>query len=317
MTLAPRLVLGTMYFGTRLDDDASFQLLDRFVAAGGRWIDTANCYAFWESPSGRGGQSEAVIGRWLTANPGVREQVLISTKVGREKVDPNDWDAGVEGQSAEVVARAIELSLERLQTDHVDLYWAHGEDRETPDSEQVQALTDTVVGGLARRIGLSNHPAWRAERFRQLAADLGREGPSALQNRYTYLQPRAGALRGEEHPFGVLDAELLDLAAAEGWDVWAYSPLMLGAYDREDRDFPPGYRGEANRARLAALTEVANELGVTRGQVVLAWLVGGEQPIWPILGVSSTGQLDEGLRGVGLELTLELSQEHLTRLESA
>ena len=79
------LVLGTMYFGTRTDEATSFAMLDRFVAAGGRVLDTANCYSFWTSPTGHGGQSESVLGRWLAANSGLREELVIATKVGRSR----------------------------------------------------------------------------------------------------------------------------------------------------------------------------------------------------------------------------------------
>ena len=81
------LVLGTMYFGTRTDEATSFAMLDRFVAAGGRVLDTANCYSFWTSPTGHGGQSESVLGRWLAANPGLRDELVVATKVGMEPVD--------------------------------------------------------------------------------------------------------------------------------------------------------------------------------------------------------------------------------------
>ena len=90
------LVLGTMYFGTRTDEATSFAMLDRYVAAGGRVLDTANCYSFWTSPTGHGGQSESVLGRWLTANSGLRDELVVATKVGMEPVDAG----GVEGLSA-------------------------------------------------------------------------------------------------------------------------------------------------------------------------------------------------------------------------
>src|SRR6476619_5894191 len=121
------LVLGTMYFGTRTDEATSYALLDRFVQAGGRILDTANCYSFWASPTGHGGQSEELLGRWLAANPGVRDELLIATKVGVEHTE----DGGIEGLSAAVIERESARSVERLGVDTIDLYWAHGEDRGT------------------------------------------------------------------------------------------------------------------------------------------------------------------------------------------
>ena len=102
------LVLGAMFFGTKSDEDTSFALLDRFVEAGGTTIDTANCYAFWVSETGMGGQSEEVLGRWLKANPGVRERVEIATKVGMEHTEPG---GPTEGLSAPVIEREAAKSL--------------------------------------------------------------------------------------------------------------------------------------------------------------------------------------------------------------
>src|SRR3954454_9855620 len=163
------LVLGTMYFGTGSDEATSYALLDRFVEAGGRVLDTANCYSFSSSPTGHGGQSEALIGRCLAANPGLREELTIATKVG---VEPRD-EGGVEGLSAPVIERESARSRERLGVDAIDLYWAHGEDRSTDLEETVAAFGELVAGGVVRRLGVSNHPTWRVERARAIAAALG------------------------------------------------------------------------------------------------------------------------------------------------
>ena len=151
-----------MYFGTRTDRATSFALLDRFVEAGGTTLDTANCYAFWASGTGHGGQSEALIGEWLRANPGLRERLTIATKVGVEPLD----GGGVEGLGAETVRREAGRSLERLGVDRIDLYWAHGEDRRTPIEETTEALGELVTAGTVGRVGISNHPTWLVERSR-------------------------------------------------------------------------------------------------------------------------------------------------------
>src|SRR6478735_4395505 len=108
MDLEMGLVLGTMYFGTRTDEATSYALLDRYVEAGGRVLDTANCYSFWMSDTGHGGQSEALLGRWLAANPGLRDELVIATKVG---VEPTDG-GGTEGLSAAVIERESAKSLD-------------------------------------------------------------------------------------------------------------------------------------------------------------------------------------------------------------
>lgn len=303
--MTTRLVLGTMNFATTVDARTSMRLLDQFVDAGGEWIDTADCYAFWASSTGRGGDSEALLGRWLRARPGMRERVRIASKFGAEPREPGSWPHGRTGLSRAAVRAQHAASLRRLGTDHLDLAWTHMEDRATAWEETVEALAELVVDGTTRRVGTSNHPAWRVERARAHAAAVGGAPVSALQHSYSYLQPRPGAPT-TDHRFGWLDDELLDLAAEEHLDTWAYTPLLGGAYDNAAKPVPDAFDHPGNTHRLQVLTQVAEHLGVTRGQVVLAWLAGGQQPIRPILGGSKPEQLDAALRGVALDLPSEL-----------
>src|SRR5690349_13319342 len=122
-TPASPLVLGAMSFGTLVDEETSFALLDRFVERGGAWIDTADCYSFWASPTGHGGASETVIGRWLAARPGIRDHVRLSTKAGAEPLWPGSWPERRTGLSARALRDAFEGSLRRLGVDTVDLLW--------------------------------------------------------------------------------------------------------------------------------------------------------------------------------------------------
>lgn len=305
------LALGAMYFGTKQDDRESFALLDRFVAAGGTWIDTANCYSFWVDPSGHGGQSELVIGRWLRSNPGVREHIRISTKVGMEPLD----GGGKEGLSAAAIQSAVTDSIDRLGVESVDLLWAHGEDRSTPLAETVQAFGELARDGVATRLGWSNHPMWLVERGEHLAGAAGLPGFSALQQRHSYLSPRPDVpVEGQDHPFGMVSRETLDYVRSNhGWELWAYTSLLLGAYDRPDRAFTPAYEHLGTTRRLEALRDVAAELGVPAGRVVLAWLVGGDPPIRPIVGGSRPEQLDAAIAGA----RLELSPDQRERLDQA
>jgi len=306
------LVLGAMLFGTRLDEKTSFDLLDRFVDGGGVWIDTADCYAFWESRSGHGGQSETVLGRWFAARPGVRERVRISTKFGAEPRWAGSWPEHFEGTSTRAVRTAFEGSLRRLGTDHIDLLWWHTEDRSTPVEETVEAVAPFVAAGQVARVGMSNHPAWLVERARRHARDAGTVPVDAVQLSATYLRPRPGALpEGNVHPFGVLDDELADYARVHALDVWAYTPLLSGAYDNPAKVVPEVYDHPGTARRLEALTQVAGDLGVARGQVVLAWLLA--HGVRPILGGSKPEQLDAALAGVRLVLTAE----DLRRLDTA
>lgn len=304
---AARLVLGAMTFGTAVDEATSFALLDQFVDAGGRWIDTADCYAFWASESGYGGQSEEVLGRWLAARPGVRDRVLLSTKFGAEPRDAADWPASRTGLSAAAVREQLTRSLRRLGTDHVDLAWAHMEDRSVPVEETADACASLVSDGVVARIGTSNHPAWRVERARRHAVGQGEEPFSVVQHAYSYLQPRRGTLTGN-HRFGWLDDELVDLAAVEHLDVWAYTPLLSGAYDNPAKPIPEVFDHPGTTRRLAVLDEVAAELDASRGQVVLAWLAA--RGIHPMLGGSKPTQLTTAVAA----LTLPLTETQVTRL---
>lgn len=297
----PGLVLGTMYFGTRIDERASMELLDRFVAGGGSWIDTANCYAYWAHPSGAGGQSESVIGRWLARRPGMRDRVRLSTKVRLQPTVPGTESP--EGLSAPAVRAAVVDSLRRLGTDRVDLYWAHTEDRSVALAETVEAFGALVAAGTVRRVGASNHAVWRVERARRIARDRGVEGYTALQLRHSYVQPRPGAaLPDSGHRLA--SEEALDYVQTEpGLALWAYTSLLNGAFARPDRPLPEAYEHPGTRRRLAVLATVAAETGATRNQVVLAWLRGGGPQVTPVVGVSTPGQLDEILGAGSLSLT--------------
>lgn len=305
------LVLGTMYFGTRTPDPLARTLLDRFVDAGGTTIDTANCYAFWESGTGHGGQSEALIGRWLGDHPGLRPSLTLATKVGVEPVD----SGGVEGLSAHVIEREFARSQDRLGVDVVDVYWAHGEDRSVPLEETVAAFGALVAAGAVGRLGISNHPTWRVEQARGLAASGGLEPFSLLQLTTSYVRPRPdAAVPGKDHRFGFVSDETVDyLETHDDMELWAYSPLVQGSFDRADRPFPEAYAHPGTTRRLAALARVAAELGATPGQVVLAWLIYSRPSLRPIVGVSSLEQLDAALAAA----RLELSPDHLAVLDSA
>lgn len=303
-----------MLFGTVQDERRSFEILDRFVDAGGVWIDTANCYAFWADPSGFGGQSEALLGRWLATRPGVRDRVRISTKVGCEPIEAGRFPETAEGLSAGAVKTAIEGSLRRLGTDHVELYWAHKPDPVTPLEETVAAFDELVSAGVVGRLGCSNYPVWQVERARQIARADGRTGFTAVQQHHTYLRPLPGTQPTVVHRFGAVTDEVLHyLEHHPDMALWAYTPLLSGGYTRTDKPLPPEYDHPGTERRLAVLDEIAAETGTNRNRVVLAWLAGGNPAAMPIVGVSTVGQLDEAVAGVSLDLTVEQRR----RLDSA
>ncbi len=305
-----RIVLGTMDFGTRVDPERAFAILDSFVAGGGVWLDTANCYSFWADPRGVGGAAERVIGAWLRARPGVRETVRIATKAGQNPLVAHSWPESAEGLSAPAVHAGVEASLRRLGVDHVDLLWAHAEDRTVPLAETVGAFGELVAKGVALRVGAANHAAWRVERARSLAREQGVQPWTALQLRHSLVQPRP-LTPVAEVGHRMLAPEDLDLARSEGLAVWSYSSLVWGSYVRADKPLPHTYDHPGTTRVLAVLDDVAEELSATRNQVVLAWLM--RQGIDPIVGASRAEQIEEALAA----RRVRLSDEHMARFAEA
>ncbi|MEV4253576.1 aldo/keto reductase [Spirillospora sp. NPDC049652] len=305
------LALGAMRFGSETDERTSFAILDRFADAGGTLVDTANCYAFWTNPERVGGHSERVIGAWLAQRPGMRDRVRLSTKLGALPVGDGEWPGNREGLSAPAVRSAVEGSLRRLGTDHVEMLWTHMEDRSVPLEETGRALAELVEAGSVGRLGASNHVLWRVERSRRIAEANGWAGYTALQLRHSYLRPRPGApVPGHNHRLGWVTDETLDYVASEDdLALWAYTPLLNGAYTRDDRPPAEAYDHPGTTRRLAALAKAADDLGVTRNQVVLAWLTGGTPPVTPIVGVSTLAQLDEAVAGAALVLPADVRAE--------
>jgi aryl-alcohol dehydrogenase-like predicted oxidoreductase len=299
------LSLGAMLFGTRTDEPTSFAILDRYVEAGGTFIDTSGNYAFWVDGT-QGGESEELLGRWRRSR-GVGAEIVIATKAGARPLAPTRrFDTPVDGLSAKAIRESAERSVERLGVPRLDLMYAHIEDPSVPLLETVEGFAELVASGVVGLLGVSNHWAWRVERARQLASAAGLPGYEVLQYLHTYLRQRAD-LTGPRSPdgwAGVASGDLLSMVRAEPrLTLVAYRPLLSGAYVRPDRPLGPEFDHAGTPARLAALRDVAGEVGATVNQVVLAWLMGGEVPVIPLVGASSVAQLDESLAAVELELS--------------
>jgi aryl-alcohol dehydrogenase-like predicted oxidoreductase len=308
------LSLGAMRFGTTTDEATSFAILDRYVAAGGNFIDTSDNYAFWAHGT-QGGESEALLGRWR-ASRGVGDEVVIATKVGARPLAPaTDFFAPREGLSRAAIRAASAGSRERLGVERIDLYYAHIPDDRVPLDEQVAAFGELVADGTVGLLGLSNHWAWQLERARTLAA--GRAQVDVLQYHHTYLRMRTDIPDRRFSPdgeIGVADGSILSyLRSQPNLTLVAYSPLLNGAYTRPEKQLERAYDHPGTQARLEALSQVAKETGATANQVVLAWLIGGDRPVVPLVGASSVAQLDESLAAVDLELSPEQRQ----RLDAA
>ncbi|RSM90730.1 aldo/keto reductase [Kibdelosporangium aridum] len=306
------LALGAMHFGTGTDEETAFAILDRYVDAGGTFIDTSNNYAFWVNSS-QGGESEAVLGRWRASRQ-VSDDVLIATKLGGRPIAAGlDFAAtakpeNIEGLSAKAIRESAERSRETLGLDRIGLLYAHVEDAATPLQETVEAFAELVADGTAGLLGVSNHWSWRVERARALAAAAGLPGYEVLQYQHSYLRARTDR-PGRRSPYGnqgYVSGDLLAyLRETPELTLVAYSPLLAGAYVHPDRDLGPDWDHAGNPLRRAALQDVANETGATVNQVVLAWMIGGEIPIIPLVGASSVKQIEESLAAVDLELTEE------------
>ena len=308
------LSLGAMLFGTATDEATSFAILDRYVEAGGTFIDTSDNYAFWQN-GGQGGESEELLGRWRRSR-GVGDEVVIATKLGARPLAPGtSYVDNPEGLSAKVIRESAERSRERLGLDRIDLLYAHIEDHTVALRETVEGFAELVAEGTVGLLGARNHRAWRVERARALAAAAGLPGYEVLQYHRSYL-PRRLDVPSEldrDGDVGWVGPDLLSYLRAEPQlTLVAYSPLLKGAYVRPER-LGEEYAVPATPARLEALRAVAAETGGTVNQVVLAWLMGGDIPAVPLVGFSSVAQLEESLGAVDLELT----PEQRTRLDSA
>ena len=294
----PRLVLGGNVFGWTASGAEAFRILDRFVEAGGTMIDTADVYSAWV-PGHKGGDSERLIGEWLRRR-GRRDDVLIATKVGFS-----------EGLSAGVIERGIEASLERLGTTHVDLYYSHKDDPETPFEETLGTFDRLVRAGKVRAIGASQIDAERLEQALAVSADNGLVPYTVLQTWYNMMERP----RFEEALAGVAQAHGLGVLPFYG----LANGFLSGTY-RSEADLKKSIRGDLvaeylndrGLAVLAALDEVAAETGATPAQVALAWTAAQPGVTAPIASATSMAQLED-LIGA---MTLELDAGQLERLRT-
>jgi aryl-alcohol dehydrogenase-like predicted oxidoreductase len=317
------LALGAMQMGNATGEEDSFRILDRYREVGGSFIDTADCYEWWARPGGHGGESEELLGRWLR---GRRDDVFLATKGSGLPVHSPDlwapdgtanWDLArrtFSGAGAANLRTALEGSLRRLGTDHVDLYYVHVDDRSTPLEETLAALASFVREGKVRYLGWSNVATWRLERIRGLCTANGWPLPVAVQQQHSYLRPRAG-----EDNVSIVSAEQLDyLRANDDQTLVAYSPILKGIYDsavkREGHRAMGAYAGSDADARLAELAAVADEAGVTPNQLVVAWLLHQSTPrVIPLIGPRTPEQFEASLPALDVKLT----PEQLARLDAA
>ncbi len=294
----PPLVLGGNVFGWTADRDTSFAVLDAFVAGGGRMIDTADVYSAWV-PGHKGGESETIIGEWLKRR-GRRDDVLIATKVGMLEID------GKKGLAPDHIAKAVEGSLRRLGTDHIDLYYAHRDDEAVGQDEVADAFDTLVKAGKVRAIAASNFD--RDRLASALKAQQGKARYEALENEYNLLE-RDG-----------FEGDLQDFCVANDVPLLPYyglaSGYLTGKY-RKPEDVQGKARGGAadkymkgNGPRvLKAMDQVAEETGAELAQIALAWIAAQPGVCAPIASATKVKQVEQLLGA--MELTLSDAQLRL------
>lgn len=291
------LVLGGNVFGWGADEDASFAVLDAYVAAGGTTVDTADNYSAWV-PGNQGGESEALIGRWLRSR-GRRDDLVIATKVGM------GGGRMPRGLGRDQIRAGIEGSLERLGIDRVDVYYAHEDDLDTPLEETVRALDEIVREGLVTAVAASNYPAPRLAEALRIARREGLNGFVALQPHFNLID-RAG-----------FEGEVEAVCRDNGLGVLAYFGLARGFLTGKYRPggaVPAGPRAAgvqrdyftpAGWAALAAVEEVAAAHAASPAQVALAWLMGRPGITSAIASATTPAQVRELMGAVALELSPE------------
>ena len=296
------LALGGNVFDWTADETTSFAILDAFVDAGGTMIDTADVYSAW-APGHHGGESEAVIGRWLKRDPAKRDQIVIATKVGFLDGEIVDGEY-VPALDPAVIARACDASLGRLGIDTIDLYYQHKDSETVPLADSLGAFELLREQGKIRAIGLSQFTADRLAEAVDTSRRCGFTPPAALQPWYNLVERER------------FEAELRAVAIRSGLSVFPFYGLangfLTGKY-RSEADLAKSVRGgrvtgylEGKGQRvLAALDAVAAETGAALATVALAWLMAQPAITAPIASATSVGQLNELTAAMDLALTLE------------
>jgi aryl-alcohol dehydrogenase-like predicted oxidoreductase len=288
------LGLGGNTFGWTSDKETSFAVLDGYVAGGGNFVDTADSYSAWV-PGHSGGESETIIGEWTTAR-GNRDSVVIATKVSRHPQ--------FRGLSAKSIAGGADASLTRLQTDHIDLYYAHYDDLDVPIEESAGAFRKLQVAGKIRHVGLSNYTASRVREWFAVCQAEGWPLPVAFQPQYNLVA---------REPY---ESEFAPIVAEFGLGVMPYYALASGflagkyrtASDNAGAARQPAaarYLTPTGLAVLAALDEIAAAHGVEVASVSIAWLLTRPGIVAPLASARTPDQLGSLLAATTLKLTAD------------
>ncbi len=301
----PALCLGTMTFGLQVDEAVSQTILDKAFGAGLTFLDTADAYPLGGTRATIG-DTEAIIGRWMKQR-GNRDQLILATKCfAPTRRGPNNM-----GLSRQHIIESIDKSLQRLQTDYVDMYQSHGFDPKTPIEETLRAFDDLVTAGKVRYVGCSNYPAWRLGQALRAADKLGVSGYQSVQPRYNLL-------------YREIETELLPLANDAGLGVLVYNPLAggflsgkytVGQDPQAGTRFTLGTAAERYQARywhdaqfeaVETLKAIVQAMNLNMVSVAVAWVLAQKGVTSAIIGASRPEQLDANLAALTLTLDDEL-----------
>ncbi|MBP1163893.1 aryl-alcohol dehydrogenase-like predicted oxidoreductase [Chryseobacterium sp. PvR013] len=302
LMIAP-INFGGNVFGWTLDEKQSFNILDRFTEAGFNFIDTADTYSWWVN--GKGGQSEEIIGKWMKSRSN-RNDIVLATKVGSETKE-HGYDI-----SKKHILKSVDESLQRLQTDHIDLYYTHFDDNITLVEETLSAYDEIIKAGKVRYIAASNLSPERLKASFDAAEKNNLPKYVALQPHYNLMERE-----GFETNYAPL-AEQFDLSVFPYWSLAA--GFLTGKY-RDEADLAKSARGEGVRKYLnpkglevlKALDQVSAKHNTTQGTVSLAWLLSNPLITAPIVSATSASQLETVFNAP----KLILDQEDIALLNSA
>lgn len=296
-----KLCLGTMNFGNFTEEKECFRIMDAALEAGINFFDTADNYGL---ATKNWGITEKIIGRWFKQGGGRRESVVLATKVHEDMFDPQDGPNSAGGLSLYKVRRHLQASLDRLQTDHLEIYYMHHIDRNVTWDEMWGAFIPLVEKGIVDYVGSSNFAAW----------NLAQAQEEAKARRFF-------GIICEEHKYNLMcrlpELEVLPCAQNYGMGVVAYSPLQSGLLNGNALRPQTGSRSakrnttEIIKTQLEAFSKHAAELGESESNIALAWLLGNQAVTAPIIGPRTLEQLNSTLRAIDIELTPEMA----TRLD--
>ncbi|MFD1772637.1 aldo/keto reductase [Paenibacillus rhizophilus] len=301
LTFKP-LALGTAEFGSAVSEEESFRIIDRFVEAGGTWIDTARVYADW-LPGGHG-KSEHTVGRWLKKS-GLRNQVLISTKGGHPRLETMH----VSRLSETEIRSDAEESLRSLGVDTIDMYWLHRDDESIPVMDVLGPLGRLVEEGKIRYFGCSNWRPYRIREAAEAAAAHGVQAFSASQIQWSLADINEGSI--EDTTTAELDKEAYELHKQTGLSLFAFTPQAKGFFQKLNAGGPDTLKdtvrkifyNEINLGRMNRVAELAGQLKVSVSSIVLSYLISQPFTVIPVVGTSSFSQIEETLESLEVRLT--------------